>query len=61
MAAERVDPEADDGDVVVHDTGLNAKAASAISVSSISIPISSFEGSDSVSRASTRTSPGSST
>ena len=53
-------PEADDGDVVAHGSGLKAKGASGISVSSISIPISSFEGSDSVSRASTRTSPGNS-
>ena len=60
VAAERVDAEADDGDVVAH-SGLKAKAASGISVSSISMPISSFEGSDSVRRASTRTSPGSST
>ena len=60
VAAERVDAEADDGDVVAHDSGLKAKGASGISVSSISIPISSFAGSDSVSRASTRTSPGSS-
>ena len=61
VAAEGVDAEADDGDVVAHDTGRNAKVASGISVSSISMPISSFEGSDSVRRASTRTSPGSST
>ena len=49
------------GDVVAHDTGRNANVASGISVSSISMPIWSFEGSDSVRRASTRTSPGSST
>ncbi len=69
VAAERVDAEADDRDVVAHAAapGRNANVSApespgaGISVSSIGMPISSSSGSTSVSRASTRTSPGSST
>ena len=74
VAAERMDADADDGDVLGHrsassssSAGRNAKVTvpespgAAIRVSSIGIPMRSRAGSASVRRASTRTSPGSST
>ena len=69
MAPEGMDPQPDDRDVLGHrsSTGRNAnvmtsaRPGAGISVSSIAIPIRSRAGSDSVSLASTRTSPGNST
>ena len=68
VAAEGVDAEADDGDVVAHagSTGRNAKVTARVpGAGSASAPSPcrsrSCAGSDSVRRASTRTSPGSST
>src|SRR5262249_35841080 len=69
VPAERVDAEAGDRDVVAHPAASGRKAnasvpeapGAGISVSSIAMPISSSSKPTSVSRASTRTSPGSST
>jgi len=68
VAAERVDPEADDRDAAPAVSSTGAKAyvnpappGASISTSSIGIPIRKRAGSRSVSRASTRTWPASST